>query len=175
MPVTILPSNPACVFHPHQTVITTLFIGCLVQKHTHSYLHRTILPSCCCSVTQGGCGLALCGLAWGQRKRLITLSLARTVINLTISFEILSSTSPHSPLQSWRHLCRESSRDLQQPCCCWMWCLEMNQKRAKYICFTVCSSKVNWAWHCFPSTTGIQSKHTFHWAVGISWSVNFPH
>lgn len=143
MPVTILPSNPACVFHPHQTVITTLFIGCLVQKHTHSYLHRTILLSCCCSVTQGGCGLALCGLAWGQRKRLITLSLARTVINLTISFEILLSTSPHSPLQSWRHLCRESSRDLQQPCCCWMWCLEMNQKRAKYICFTVCSSKVN--------------------------------
>lgn len=50
-----------------------------------------------------------------------------------ISFKMLLSTSPHSPLWSWHHQCLGSSPDPQQQCCCWTWCLEIKQKIAKYV------------------------------------------
>ena len=56
------------------------------------------------------------------------MSLARIVMNLMISFETLFVTSPHFPLQSCHRLCQQSSPDPQLLCCCWMWCLEINQK-----------------------------------------------
>ncbi len=131
-------------YPPTQPVYSTLtspwqthfFTGCLVQKYTHSYLRRMILRSCCCSVIPGGCGLALCGLAWGQREKILTMTgLSRTLLNMMINFTMLLSTSPHSPLQSWHHQCQGSSPGLQQQYCCLKWCLEMNQEWADYLCF----------------------------------------
>lgn len=59
MSVTIWPTSLASQNYDNQDF----------HKCTHSSLHRTIPLSCCCSVTRGGCGLASCGLAWGQTKR----------------------------------------------------------------------------------------------------------